>query len=324
VRRELVDLGRAFESPVTVGLCAAIVALIALALAAIPLLPASAELKLELRRRTLAWAVMAPLILGPVLLGPGGHVAAVTVLSLVCFREYARATGLFRERMLCAVVVLAILAVELCALDHYYGLFTALIPLCAGLIAAAPILQDRPAGYLQRASLGVFGFMLFGSGLAHLAYMGNDEGYRPIVLLVVAGVQLNDVFAFCTGKALGREKLAPATSPNKTVAGALGALALTTAMVAWLGGIVFKGTPLDEPGKLVGLGVLTSVTGQLGDLLLSSIKRDVGIKDMGAVIPGHGGVLDRANSLLLASPAVFHYARYFDGLRLDAPERWLF
>jgi phosphatidate cytidylyltransferase len=98
-------------------------------------------------------------------------------------------------------------------------------------------------------------------------------------------------------------------------------LLLTTPLVAFLGHHIFLGTPLDHPLLLGLLGALTSVTGQLGDLMLSSIKRDLGIKDMGSVISGHGGVLDRCNSVVLAAPAIFHFVGYFVGFGLDQPQR---
>jgi len=73
--------------------------------------------------------------------------------------------------------------------------------------------------------------------------------------------------------------------------------------------------------KLIGLGLIVSVAGQFGDLMVSSIKRDIGIKDMGASIPGHGGLLDRFDSMLLVAPAVFHYIAFFRGFGLDQPTR---
>src|SRR5262249_24383013 len=134
--------------------------------------------------------------------------------------------------------------------------------------------------------------------------------------------QLNDVFAFCAGKTLGRRKLAPNTSPGKTVGGALGAIILTTPLTALIGHFVFRGTGADSPLSLLALGSIVSIGGQFGDLLISSIKRDVGVKDMGAVIPGHGGVLDRCNSLLLVAPAVFHFVGYVrPGIGLEGPTR---
>lgn len=311
----------AFDHPVTRWVAAGVAGLILLALLACALL--KGDLRREVWKRTLAWAGMAPLILGPVLLGAAWHFAAVTLVSILAYAEYARATGLFREKVTSLAVVLGILAVGFACLDNYYRLFVALFPLGVCVIVAASILPDSPKGYLQRVALGALAFMLFGCGLGHLSFMGNDANYRPIVLLLLLGAQMNDVFAFCVGKTMGRRKLAPHTSPNKTIAGAVGALVLTTVLVASLGRVIFSGTALGGWGALIPLGILLSLAGQLGDLTLSSIKRDLGIKDMGSLIPGHGGVLDRANSLLLASPAVFHYVNYHVGFGLDQPVRIL-
>jgi phosphatidate cytidylyltransferase len=264
---------------------------------------------------------MAPLLVLPALAGAAATIVGVAVLSLLCYREYARATGLFRERVISGMVVLGILAITFAIADHWYGFFMALAPLGVSVIAAVAILADRPQGYIQRVALGTLGFVLFGVCFGHLGYMANDADYRPLVLTILLCVEFNDVFAFITGRTLGHRRLAPNTSPNKTWGGALGALVLTTALYAVLGHFLFEGTVLGRPGHLVGLGVLLSVAGQLGDLMLSSIKRDLGIKDIGVTIPGHGGLLDRFDSLILVAPAVFHYVRYSRGFGLDQPAR---
>jgi phosphatidate cytidylyltransferase len=85
-------------------------------------------------------------------------------------------------------------------------------------------------------------------------------------------------------------------------------------LAVWLGGYVFHDTLLAHWRHRIVMGVMISILGQSGDLLLSSVKRDVGIKDMGSAFPGHGGVLDRFNSLLLVSPAIFHYVGYYLGI----------
>ncbi|MBN2163738.1 MAG: phosphatidate cytidylyltransferase, partial [Pontiellaceae bacterium] len=112
-----------------------------------------------------------------------------------------------------------------------------------------------------------------------------------------------------------------AVSPNKTLAGMLGAMSGTVVLVSVMGSAVFRGTEMDHLSRLIGLGVIISLAGQLGDLVISSIKRDLGVKDMGHVLPGHGGLLDRFDSLLLVAPAFFHYVGYFMGIGLDQPVR---
>jgi phosphatidate cytidylyltransferase len=216
-------------------------------------------------------------------------------------------------------VVAGIVVVFFAAADHWYGLFVAAWPLAIALIAVVALLADEPRGYIQRVALAIFSFSLFGMSLGHLAYMANDVLFRPMLMWLLLCVELNDVFAYICGKLFGRRKLAPNTSPNKTIGGAVGALALTTLLAASLGHFVFRDTEVDHPMHLVALGVLISVLGQCGDLVLSSVKRDLGIKDMAATIPGHGGLLDRFDSLLLVAPAVFHYVGYFktNGIGLD-------
>ena len=324
-RDRLFGFRHAFDSPVTLGITVAVVAVLVVAYAATWLLHAmgrtSPALHDELRKRVRSWAVMAPLLIGPVLLGAAWTIAAVAVLSVLCYREFARATGFFRERAISAVVVLGLAAVTFAIADHWYGFFAALPALTVVLIAMVAILADEPKGYIQRVGLGAIGFLLFGVCFGHLGYMANDADFRPIILLLLVTVELNDVFAYISGKTLGRLKLIPKTSPNKTLGGALGALVITTTLVGWLGHYVFAGTDVDTPATLIGLGLIVSVAGQFGDLMLSSIKRDLGIKDMGVTIPGHGGLLDRFDSLILVAPAVFHYIGYFRGFGLDQPTR---
>ena len=183
------------------------------------------------------------------------------------------------------------------------------------------LIPDQPKGYIQRVGLGVFGFALFGSGLGHLGYMANDWNYRPILLLTIFAVELNDIFAYICGHSFGHRKFVPNTSPNKTVGGALGAIALTTPLFAVGAHFVWSGTALDTPVRLVGLGIIVSIVGQFGDLMLSSIKRDLGLKDTAKLIPGHGGILDRFDSLILVAPAVFHYVNYFAGIAVGQPQQ---
>lgn len=315
----------AFAHPVTRGIVGAVVAVLVAAAVAIEALARTGRvgpaLARELRLRLGSWCVLLPLMLGPVLAGRVATIAAVAVLALLCYREYARATGLFRERLLSAVVVVAILLQAFAALDHWYGFFVALWPLTAVALAVATLPLDRPAGYIQRVALATLGFLLVGVGLMHLAFLANDPGYRPLALLLLTAVALGDVAAFTFGKLVGGPKLLPATSPNKTISGSLGSLATVTAVVALVASAIFEGTPMAAVHWLVLFGLLVGVAGQAGDLVLSSIKRDLGIKDIGAALPGHGGVLDRFNSLLLVAPAAFHLLKYVVGVADGAPVR---
>jgi phosphatidate cytidylyltransferase len=325
--QRLFGVGSAFEHPVVLWVASALAGILLLASVLVAALgrmgKLSAGTRLELRQRIRSWWILAPLMIGPILLGGAWVILAVLALSIFCYREFARATGLFRSPLVSLSVVVGILAIAFATLDHWYGFFSALPVLGVITIAAVAVAADRPQGYIQRVALGVLAFLLFGVCLGHLAYLANDENFRPMLMLLLVSVELNDVFAYLTGKAFGRRKLLPSTSPNKTIAGAVGAMLLTTGLVMLLGRAVFAGTEMESWGNLLGLGVIISVAGQVGDLVLSSIKRDVGIKDMGGALPGHGGLLDRFDSLLLAAPAFFHYVGYVNvnGIGLEGMKR---
>ncbi|MEO3473060.1 phosphatidate cytidylyltransferase [Roseomonas sp. CAU 1739] len=314
-----------FAHPVTIGIVAATVAVVLVAFAVIGVMTITGrgtpELRRELWLRTGSWCLLLPLMMGPVLLGREWVIGAVTLLGLACLREFDRATGLFRETLIAGIVVVGILVANFAALDHWYGFFVALWPLTVGVIVIGTLPLDRPAGYVQRVALGILAYMLFGAGLAHLSFMANEPGYRPILLMLLTTVALSDVAAFTFGKLIGGPKLLPATSPNKSIAGAVGALTVTTLLVATLAFFIFRGTPMAQPHWLLIFGFIVGIGAQAGDLMLSSIKRDIGIKDMGTILPGHGGVLDRFNSLLLVAPAAFHFIQFFVGFGMGQPAR---
>ncbi len=282
------------------------------------------DLKRELWQRWLGWLIVISALVLPIAAGAAYTVLAFTGLGLLCYREFARATGLFRHRLVSGVVVLGTVLIHFAALDHYYAFFVALFPLTVGAIAVAGILPDQPKGYLQRIALAIFAYCLFGVSLAHLSYFTNDWDYRGIMLWLLLAVSLNDIFAYCVGKTLGRRKFAPNTSPGKTWAGAIGAVVLTLMVATPLAVWVFEqqNDPIAAawPTALF-LALLIGVLGQAGDLLLSSVKRDLGIKDLGRVLPGHGGILDRFDSLILVAPAVFHSIGAVRGLGLGETPR---
>ncbi|QQS08462.1 MAG: phosphatidate cytidylyltransferase [Phycisphaerales bacterium] len=269
------------------------------------------------------WLVLAPAMLVPLILCPASAMSAVLIMSLLCYREYARATGVFRERLMSAIVALGIVAICLASLDNWYGLFVALPSVTVTILAASAVLNDRPSGYIQRVSLATVGFLLFGVGLGHLSYLANATQFRPLLILIVMSTQASDIVAYCAGKAFGSRHVFPNTSPNKTLAGHLGSLVIVAPLSAW-GLRLIVGTDSDMSlWHLLGFGLVVAAGAQLGDLVLGSIKRDLGIKDMAATLPGHGGILDRFNSILLVAPAAFHYLSYYDALEFIASPRFL-
>ena len=326
-RERLFGVSGAFDSPITWWGTVAVGALLIASPLLVLLLSKAGKLdaahRRELLLRCASWAVIAPALLVPVLLGAAWWIGAMFVLSVLCLREFGRITGVFREPMVMGAAMLGLVALYFAVLDNWYTMFVAVTPITAVIIMAAAVLSDRPTGYVQRVALGVLGFTLFGTGLGHLAYFANDAQFRPILFIIIAAVQGNDVFAYLSGKTFGKRKLCPKTSPNKTIAGAAGAVVCTTALVVTLGHFVVADGMRVWWKYLMIAGELLSVAGQMGELVLSSIKRDIGIKDTGTLLPGHGGLLDRFDSLLLASPVIFYFVAYFRGVGLDQPVRVL-
>jgi len=327
--QRLFDPSQAFDHPVTIGAVTAIVLGLLSASLLLRILKRTQKIQeetyLELLARTRSWYVLAAAMVVPILLGAAWVCGFFLLLSLFCFREYARATGLSESRTATISVVVAILATYFAVLDHWLDLFTTSWALGMCLIAVVGLVPDQPRGYIQRVALAIVGFALFGGSLGHLAFISNDSLFRPILLWLLLCVELNDVFAYLVGNAIGKRKLLPNTSPNKTWGGAIGAVVLTTLLAASIGHYVFRDTTIDRIPHLLMLGFLISTLGQCGDLVISSIKRDLGVKDMSTMIPGHGGLLDRFDSLLLMAPVVFHYINYFksDGIGGDQAVRIL-
>src|SRR5436305_14361194 len=117
---------------------------------------------------------MTTLLLCPVILWAAWTILAVAILSVLCYREFARATGFFRYRSLSIVVVLGIIATTFAIADHWYGFFVAIPPLPMVLLAMVAVLRDEPRGYNQRVGLGLIALLLFGHCLGHLGYIRND------------------------------------------------------------------------------------------------------------------------------------------------------
>ncbi len=218
-RERLFGLRHAFDNPVVLWASVGIAVFLALAFAGTRVLFARGKMDAkqfgEITVRCRSWVWLAGWMLAPILLGAAWVMLAVMVLSLLCYREYARVTGLFREKTISSVVVLGIGMVTFAVVDHYDRLFFACAALTTGLIAVVTVPQDRPKGYIQRVALGVLGFVLFGYSLGYVGYIGNDVRYRPILVLLLLSVEMNDVFAWCVGKSIGGPKLLPNTSPNR-------------------------------------------------------------------------------------------------------------
>jgi phosphatidate cytidylyltransferase len=157
---------------------------------------------------------------------------------------------------------------------------------------------------IQQAGAGLIAPVYIGVPLGMLVAIHVAGGSRA-TLLLLAAVVVSDSAQYYSGRMVGRRPLAPAISPKKTIEGAIGGVVLGTLFVAVAGTLVFAAAP----AGLALLGVAIVVLGICGDLFESRLKRDAGLKDSSSLIPGHGGVLDRIDALLFATPAFYTWMR---------------
>jgi phosphatidate cytidylyltransferase len=250
-----------------------------------------------------------------------GTTAAIVFLAFVAYLALKEFLSLLpTRRAYRGVLLLAYLAVPIqffWVSDAYYGFFSIFIPIYMLLvIPTAMLLTGVTEGFIKQASTLQWALMLTVYNTSHLAFLlvlpiasATPAGGAGLLIYLLFLTQFNDVAQYVWGKIAGRTKIMPAISPNKTWEGFLGGFATTLTFAIVLGPWL---TPFDV-WHAAGAGVLIAVLGFVGDVTVSAIKRDLGIKDTGAMLPGHGGILDRVDSLTFTAPLFLHYTRFFHG-----------
>jgi phosphatidate cytidylyltransferase len=177
------------------------------------------------------------------------------------------------------------------------------------LALAAPVWAATPPA-VEPSAMTLLSLVYVNLLLGHAILLHGLPQGGLLILLLVGITWTGESAAYLVGSAIGRRKLAPTISPNKTLEGSAAQLVVSGAaavlLAAWL-------LPTWAASAALTAGLLLGVIGQIGDLAESVIKRSVGVKDMGAVVPGHGGMLDRLDSLLFNVPAFFYYLTYVGG-----------
>jgi phosphatidate cytidylyltransferase len=271
----------------------------------------------ELSARVRAWWIMAAVFFAAVVVSNRISLVFFTLLSFWAMKEYV--TLLKTRPADHHALVLTFLAVPIqylwIALDPpWYGMFIIFIPVYMLLsLPVRMVLSKETKGFVESASQIQWGLMIFVFGLSHMAFLltlptigDKTANGRTLVLFLVFVVEMSDVLQYIWGKTLGRHKIIPTVSPNKTWEGFAGGIA--SAMLLSLA-IRFL-TPFSI-GETLMVSLFITVAGFFGGAVMSAVKRDFGVKDFGSVIPGHGGMLDRVDSLCYAAPIFFHYVRYF-------------
>lgn len=305
----------------------AVLALVVLGLCAATLLvwlrpapPATDEKAVEKRRELKArigsWWAMVALLIVALALGRTVMIVLLAFVSYLALKEYLTIIPTRKaDRVVLLVAYLAVPVQYYWVGIAWYGMFVIFIPVYMFLILpAAMVLRGETQGFLKAAGTLHWGLMTSVFAVSHAAYLlamppANAPlgmGAGLLVFLLIA-TEFNDVAQFVSGKLIGRRKITPRVSPNKTVGGFLGGLVATTLLSAALAPIL---TPIGAWQAAV-IGALLATAGFFGDIVMSAVKRDLGIKDTGTMLPGHGGILDRIDSLVFTAPIFFHAVRYF-------------
>ncbi|OQW63502.1 MAG: hypothetical protein A4S17_07085 [Proteobacteria bacterium HN_bin10] len=307
-------------APLTFGFVA-VLALLVLGTIAALILPRTQPGKWsDLGPRMRSWWVMAVLVGGALLLGWQATAILFAFISFLALKEYLTLAPTRRDDR--PIVLLAYLSVFLNyglifadgLFEDTYQIYLVFTPVYVFLIAAAAMAWiGRTEGYLATVGIVHWGTVVCVYNIGYIAYLMRvpdaeaPAGGAGLVFLLIFITQFNDVAQYCWGKALGRTKITPRVSPNKTWEGAIGGW-ITSAVVFYLLAPYF--TPL-SPLHAAIMGAIVPVAGFFGDITMSAIKRDIGVKDTSHLIPGHGGVMDRLDSLTFAAPVYFHLLAYF-------------
>jgi phosphatidate cytidylyltransferase len=305
----------------TMGLIAGILTLLVLASAAVLLLKRraatdAARVTVEnIAARTRAWWVMALLFLFALGLGTTGAIVLFALISFLALREFVTLapTRAGDHRALFWLFFIVTPLQYYLIWIEWYGLFSILIPVYVSiLLALRTTLAGDTAHFLERTATNYWGLMICVYFVSHVPALltlhipGFERQGARLMLFLVIVVELSDVLQYVWGKSIGRRRLAPSLSPNKTWEGLVGGTLSATAV----GGALWWATPF-SPLQAAAIALLLALMGVAGGLIMSAIKRDRGVKDFGTLIAGHGGVLDRIDSLCFAAPVFFHLTRYF-------------
>jgi phosphatidate cytidylyltransferase len=265
----------------------------------------------ELKMRTKSWWVMASIFVLATLLHPIVSFVAFGLLSFAALRELSSISKNVRaeDRRVLIWCYLAIPVQYYLAYIGWFNIFIIFIPIIMFVwIPFILVIGGFTTEIGRSMSVLPTQLMFTVFSISHLAFLlslpeipGFNAGGRGLLLYVVFLTEINDVFQFVWGKLIGRTKIIEKISPNKTWEGFIGGLITTTCIAYFLRFL----TPFSEIESLV-VGFTIACSGFVGDIIVSAIKRDIGLKDTGTLIPGHGGILDRIDSLAITAPAFFY------------------
>ncbi|ANI30447.1 phosphatidate cytidylyltransferase [Yersinia entomophaga] len=310
----------AFDNELKLLLCGlfgllTIASLIGFILSRVNVSPAARSTILNLNARIRAWWLMCIISVLAMALGTIGSVVLFALMSFFALRECITLTPTRRgdhEALFWCFFIMLPVQYLLVGMEAY-GIFAVFIPVYAFLFIPTRIaLSGDTQHFLERTAKIQWSMMIAVYCISHAPalLMLNIPGYEnqniKLLLFLMIVVQLSDVLQYVFGKLFGKRPIVPKLSPNKTVEGFIGGI-LSASLI---GASLWWATPFSfwQAGLI---SLLITLLGFAGGLCMSAIKRDRGIKDFGAMIEGHGGMMDRIDSLCFAAPVFFHVVRYF-------------
>ena len=302
------------EIQVVIFVILAILVLSSIALGIWGLFRKSKMLK-ELKTRTKSWWIMCTLFITATIISNVITYVCIGFLSFAALREFYSVIRLRKsDRAGMLWCYLAIPVQYYLAYRGWYELFIVFIPVFMFVwIPFILVLQGETKMIMSSMAGLPTSLMLCVFGLSHMAYLislpeinGFSAGGKGLLLFLIFITQINDVMQFIWGKLIGKHKILPKISPNKTWGGFVGGL-ISSVIIGYLMSFL---TPLND-WQVIVVSFFIAGVGFVGDVVVSAIKRDMGVKDMGQAIPGHGGVLDRIDSLALTTPIFFHLVYFF-------------
>lgn len=269
----------------------------------------------EVVQRLRTWWIIVLLLSSAILLSSGTSLVFFALISFLGLKEFLTLAPTRRaDRDVLFYLYLAIPVQYLWAALEWYGMFIIFVPVYLFLfVPLRMVLSGNTKNFLKAAGILHWGVMTTVFSISHLGFLlmlpagRNPHGDGPaMVLFLIILTQLNDVAQYLWGKALGSRRVVPSVSPNKTWEGLVGGVVTTTILATVLSHWM---TPLALwQGAIAGLGI--GLFGFVGDVCVSAVKRDLGIKDTSQMLPGHGGILDRVDSLTYTAPLFFHFVYY--------------
>ena len=263
----------------------------------------------SLKSRLLTSVIGIPIII-LILLAPKSVITfVVMIVSLIGMHEYYKTTGLSEYKNLCVMGYIAAIVISV-GLKLSVASSLTLVYLYVVALFLLMLFSNRTISIKHLGEL-LFGLVYIPYFLSHIIYIHSLDFGRFYVWLVFIGAFMSDSCAYFVGSYLGKHKLCPDISPKKTVEGAIGGVIGSGVSFVIYGIIVntlFTSYLIGGSFNLIllfVLGIIASIVSQIGDLTASAIKRQFGIKDFGNIFPGHGGMLDRCDSIILVAPIIF-------------------